>query len=176
MGAIIGSPRKKPCTGRPAKPANSGCASSTSGLTAASVVATQRHSQKLHLLTGAANGKAAPSLLSLSCQASTNERYRNRRSAAPVTSARQQPHCSRWERRLATGRRLSCLATPTASRTSRRRGTTRSHLMKVIAYLAILAGITGISLYAVSSSLDDMTRIDCKAGIQRACDQLAKNK
>jgi hypothetical protein len=48
--------------------------------------------------------------------------------------------------------------------------------MKAIAYLAMLAGITGISLYAVSSSLDDMTRIDCKAGIQRACDQLAKNK
>ena len=29
--------------------------------------------------------------------------------------------------------------------------------MKAIAYLAMLAGITGISLYAVSSSFDDMT-------------------
>ena len=38
----------------------------------------------------------------------------------------------------------------------------------------MLAGITGISFYAVTSSLDDMTRNDCQAGIQRACDQLAK--
>jgi len=46
--------------------------------------------------------------------------------------------------------------------------------MKILASLAMLAGITGISFYAVTSSLDDMTRNDCQAGIQRACDQLAK--
>ena len=46
--------------------------------------------------------------------------------------------------------------------------------MKIIASLALFAGMTGIGMFFVSGSLDDMTHNDCKAGIQRACDQLAK--
>lgn len=47
--------------------------------------------------------------------------------------------------------------------------------MKIIASLALFAGITGIGMFFVSGTLDDMTHNDCQAGIQRACDQLAKN-
>ena len=47
--------------------------------------------------------------------------------------------------------------------------------MKIIASLALFAGMTGIGMFFVSGSLDDMTHNDCQAGIQRACDQLAKN-
>ena len=46
--------------------------------------------------------------------------------------------------------------------------------MKIIASLAMLAGVTGIGIFFVSGTLDDMTHYDCQAGIQRACDQLAK--
>ena len=46
--------------------------------------------------------------------------------------------------------------------------------MKIIASLALFAGITGIGMFFVSGSLDDMTHNVCQAGIQRACEQLAK--
>ena len=46
--------------------------------------------------------------------------------------------------------------------------------MKIIASLALFAGMTGIGMSFVSASLDDMTHNDCQAGIQRACEQLAK--
>ena len=48
--------------------------------------------------------------------------------------------------------------------------------MKFIAALAMFAGLTGAGIFVVSGSLDDMTRNDCQAGIQRACDQLAQAK
>ena len=46
--------------------------------------------------------------------------------------------------------------------------------MKIIASLALFAGMTGIGMFFVSGTLDDMTHNDCNAGIQRACEQLAK--
>lgn len=44
---------------------------------------------------------------------------------------------------------------------------------KISASLLCLALSAGF-WYSITSTLDDLTRRDCRAGVQRACDQLAK--
>jgi hypothetical protein len=46
----------------------------------------------------------------------------------------------------------------------------RPNISASLLCLALSAGFW----YSITTSLDDMTRQDCRAGVQRACDQLAK--
>lgn len=46
--------------------------------------------------------------------------------------------------------------------------------MKALAFIAILCGVSGLFFHQANQSLAEMTANDCRAGIQRACDQLAK--
>lgn len=46
--------------------------------------------------------------------------------------------------------------------------------MQLTAALTLWIGIAVGFWYATTTTLDDMTRIDCRAGIERACTELDK--
>ena len=79
MGGSIGGPRNQPCTGKPAKPANTGFGSSRKTASpTANAAATLTLNLKPHPPTGVVSGFPNPSLLSLSFLLFKNERHRNR--------------------------------------------------------------------------------------------------
>jgi len=76
MGGIIGLPRNRPCTGKPAKPANTGFGSSLKTASpTANAGATRILSLKRHRSTGVVSGFPNQSLLSLSFLLFKNERH-----------------------------------------------------------------------------------------------------
>jgi hypothetical protein len=44
--------------------------------------------------------------------------------------------------------------------------------MRTLAILAMVAGLSGAFWYCLTTTLDDMTRADCNAGVVAACQAL----
>jgi hypothetical protein len=60
------------------------------------------------------------------------------------------------------------------TRRARRTSAPVSPLSQAVAVIVFGLGLGGVAFWALTSTLDDMTRRDCQAGVVRACEEVQK--